>query len=95
MKPICVPCQRFFLPKKTGFYFLEGMPIGTDVVPGKRMDNYWEPYKLWCGDLWECPDCKAQMIVGTGREPIAEHYEANFNEQVAQHEADQFKVNDC
>ena len=29
MKPICVPCQRFYRPKKNGFMFIEAMPRAT------------------------------------------------------------------
>ncbi len=34
MKPICVPCQRFFRCTKNGYYFLEMMPMaGTGLTP--------------------------------------------------------------
>jgi hypothetical protein len=29
MKPICVPCQRFYSPLKNGFEFIESRPIST------------------------------------------------------------------
>ncbi len=51
MKPICVPCQRFFRPKKNEFYFLEGMPIEQGAIPGTTEQEQWKPYKLWTGDL--------------------------------------------
>lgn len=54
MKPVCVPCQRFFTPVKNGFYFIEGRPIGRDVKPGTEMPDRWEPYKVWVGDKYEC-----------------------------------------
>ena len=64
MKPICVPCQRFMRPKKNGYYFLEGMPnYEWDGKSGKESEG-WIPYKLWVGDLFECPDCHAQTISG-------------------------------
>ena len=40
------------------------------------------PYKLYLADLWECPKCHHQIIYGRGIEPIAEHYQENFKEQV-------------
>ena len=95
MRPICIRCKRFFHPKKNGFAFLEGMPISTDALPGKEESEKWKPYKLWMGDLWDCPSCGAEIIVGVGSNRIAEHYESNFDSQIKAWGADQFQVNDC
>lgn len=95
MKPICVPCQRFFRMKKSGFYFLEGMPRGNDVLPGTVDAASWKPYKVWAGDLYGCEGCGAEIISGTGCERLAEHYEDDFSETVKRLGADQFQVNDC
>jgi len=95
MKPICVPCQRFFRPKKNGFHFLEGMPIRMDAKPGKGERGKWRPYKLWVGDLWECRDCKAQIVVGVPLEHISEHYQDEFLDEVHRRNATQLQVNDC
>lgn len=94
MKPICIPCQRFFKPKKNGFYFLEGMPLENGAPAGTAGDGKWGPYKLWCGDQFECPGCGSTMIVGTGRTPIAEHYQEDFAKLVESFGAT-FQVNDC
>lgn len=83
MKPICVPCRRFFRIETTGVSFVEGMPSG-DTPAG---DVAWQPYKLWAGDLWKCPGCGTETIVGTGRDAIAEHYQRDFNERVEKHGA--------
>jgi hypothetical protein len=93
MKPICVPCQRFFRPKKNGFYFLEGMPV-NNALPGKADPDNWKPYKLWAGDQWECPSCEAQIVVGFGQRPISEHYKEDFQKTVEQYGAE-YQVNDC
>lgn len=95
MKPICVPCQRFYRMKKDGYYFLEMMPLGRNVREGTAEPDRWQPYKLWVGDLWECPDCHAQIVSGTGREPLAEHYQEGFAAHVERLGAAQLKVNDC
>lgn len=95
MKPICVPCQRFFRMKQCGFYFIEGMPIGRDVVPGTAAPEQWRPYKVWAGDRWECEGCGTVILSGFGRERIAEHYEPDFADRVKRLNADQFQVNDC
>ena len=68
MKPICVPCGRFYRPEKNGVLFVEALD-GT-------------PYKLWSGDKWKCPNCGSEVIVGSGLEPISEHYEPDFTETV-------------
>lgn len=95
MKPICVPCRRFYRPKKNGVYFLEGMPIENDAMPGTTEPEKWKPYKLWNGDKWECQGCGATIIVGCGGKPVAEHYQKHFEEYVEKLSARDFQVNDC
>ena len=95
MKPICVKCQRFYRAKKNGFYFIEGMPNQTGALPGTSEPEKWQPYKVWVGDLWECHGCGHELISGTGRGPLAEHYQPDFAATVARVGADQLQVNDC
>jgi hypothetical protein len=94
LKPICHPCRQFFRPAKTGFYFIEGMPVGNNVRPGLVDAGSWRPYKLWAGDLWECRGCKATIIIGTTGGPIAEHFMTDFKEQCERLHA-VYQVNDC
>ena len=94
MKPICVKCHRFYRPKKTGYIFIEGMPKENDTPPGLVEPENWEPYKLWSGDLWRCPTCLTEIIVGTGNGPIREHYEPDFKETVERFQPE-LQVNDC
>ena len=72
--------------KKSGYYFIEAMPKAGHSRPaaGNMEPGSWTPYKLWTGDLWECPDCRHQLVSGTGREPILEHYQDGFAERVKQ-----------
>lgn len=95
MKPVCVPCQRFFRPKKNGYYFIEGMPKRGRPEPGTAEPENWQPYKLWVGDQWECEGCGAVILSGFGQHPIAEHYQPDFAERVKAMGADQLQVNDC
>lgn len=100
MKPICVKCQRFYKIVKSGLAFIEGMPIGEKVKAGTAEPEKWKPYKLWMGDLWECPDCHAQTISGVGINRVAEHYEPDFEQKAKQAAAMNphgklFQVNDC
>lgn len=95
LKPICVPCQRFFRPAKNGFPVIEGMPKGNGVKPGTEMADQWEPYKLWMGDLWSCPGCNANIVIGIiSHQPISEHYQYDFKDTVEKLNAT-FQVNDC
>lgn len=94
MKPICVPCRRFFRPSHTGRYFVEGMPTQNGVLPGNAEPNKWKPYKLWSGDEWQCRGCGATIIVGFGAGPIAERHHDGFAETVAAL-GNGLQVNDC
>jgi len=89
MKPICVKCRRFYRPKKNGYRFTEGMPGYADA-PEK-----WRPYKIWIGDLHECPGCGHQLISGVGLNPVAEHYMDGFERARVEGGFDQLQVNDC
>lgn len=95
LKPICVPCGRFYRPKKNEYYFIEGMPAKDGAAPGREHPDDWRPYKLWCGDLWECEGCATQIIVGVGSRPVSEHYMPEFKKCMEQLNADQLQVNDC
>lgn len=92
MKPICVPCQRFYRVKQNGFMFIEAMPITTPTKPGTAEPEKWKPYKLWRGDLWECPTCGHQTVSGVAFQPVSEHYLPDF---AAEAKASKLTVNDC
>lgn len=94
MKPICVPCQRFYRPKHNGEAFIEAMPVRQPAAPGTSHPENWAPYKLWSGDLWECQGCQGQIIVGVGQHPIAEHYQPEFELDCRRLKA-RIVVNDC
>lgn len=102
MKPVCVPCRRFYRPEKNGIHFIEGMPVVYGALPGLVDDEKWKPYKLWCGDLWKCEGCGAEIISGVARQPRGVQHEPDFAETVKQ--VDDFqrhrvgpmiKINDC
>ena len=93
-KPVCVNCQCFYRPKQNGFKLIEGMPKGDhdENIRGKRKPEAWEPYKVWQADLWECPDCFNEIVVGFGHRPTAEHYEPHFKKEAM---GVWLTVNDC
>ena len=96
LKPICVKCRRFYRMQRAGFYFTEGMPKDGTHRPqsGAEHDAEWQDYKLWCGDLWVCQGCGHQLISGTGRQPVREHYHDDFADAKERVGA-KVRVNDC
>jgi hypothetical protein len=95
LKPICVPCQRFFRCTQTGFYFTEGMPAVPLAPPGTAEPEKWKPYKIWAGDKYECQGCGAVILSGFGQRPIRLHHEEDFATVAMALQADEFQVNDC
>ena len=102
MKPICVQCGRFYRVKKSGYYFVEAMPkrsaikITNDERPrGRGADQYWQPYKIWVGDLWQCLGCGHRLVSGVGQAPLSEHFKPDFAETLERTDAGQLQVNDC
>jgi hypothetical protein len=83
MKPICVPCKLFMRPEKNGIPFEEGLGDGTATS-----------YKLWYGDLWKCRQCKNEVIVGTGMEPVAVRHHPGYMHERELH-APVLLVDDC
>ncbi len=94
IKPVCVPCHRFFRQVKSGFYFIEGMPREGNAPPGTSDPALWRPYKLWSSDKWKCEGCGAEILCGFGHSPISEHYKEDFGDMVRATEAS-YQVNDC
>jgi hypothetical protein len=54
MRPICARCRREMLPVKNEF-----------MVKDKPEGGF--PSTYWYGDLYECPECKAQVVTGFGK----------------------------
>ncbi len=67
----CVPCQTYLRPRKNEIVVLE-------------TDDRHKPYKIWLADLWECPDCSHQVILGYGLHAISEHYMIGFDQYLKQ-----------
>ncbi len=70
MKRICVKCEREFKPEKNGVIVVEMFQRNTKI------------YKLWEADLWKCPVCGIEIVVGFAQYPYAEHFSANCEEIV-------------
>jgi hypothetical protein len=52
--------------------------------PGASDGDHEGSYRLWSADLWICPDCGHKIISGFGKGPIAEHYQSNYDDVLAQ-----------
>lgn len=70
-RPVCVSCEVDMYPEKNGIGVLD--MVDTD------------PYKLWSADMWQCPRCSYQIIIGFGHNPVSEHYMPGFGDKVARY----------
>lgn len=110
LKPVCVKCQCFYRPEHNGHFFTEMMPTGEQRVDldnideairteedrrGTKAPHLWQPYKLWVGDLWKCPDCAHEIVVGVIGGPVAERHTPHFDSLIERYGGNQLKVNDC
>lgn len=101
LKPVCVKCKCFYKPKKNDFAFTEGMPLANaytytaEEIRGNKHPEFWKPYKCWMGDLWRCPECSHEIIVGVASAPFTEYYKYDFEAIQKRTGADRLQVNDC
>ena len=69
-KPVCVKCNVEFRPKQNGVtvadYFMKNSQI----------------YKLWEADLYVCPKCGMEIVVGFGQNAYAEHHSDDCEDKV-------------
>jgi hypothetical protein len=61
--------------------------------PGPDHDDEWADYKLWLGDLWSCPECGHEIVIGALR-PLSEHYEPGYQAALARCPPT-IRINDC
>jgi hypothetical protein len=74
----CPVCEIWMKNHKSGAIVEEAMTKGG------------APYKLWSGDMYECPQCLGTVIVNFGAHPIAEHFQPDYHEQ-----REKFRTNDA
>jgi hypothetical protein len=68
---VCVKCEVEFKVESNGVKVLEMMNHNQAI------------YKIWDTDKWRCPVCGVEVCAGFGSMPIAEHFEAEFDEVLA------------
>jgi len=64
-KSVCKSCQVELIPEKNGV-----------IVAEMYMDNK-KIYKMWEADLWKCPVCGIEIVLGFANRPFAEAHEGN------------------
>jgi hypothetical protein len=57
-------------------------PRKNEIYVGIFNADQPQPYEIWCADLWECPECGAQTILGYGKEPFSKHFHKDFSRQM-------------
>lgn len=91
----CLKCKKFYRCIKNGYYFEEGMPGGSAIKEQIDPGTGWGPYKLFVGDLYECPDCKAQVITGWSNQPLAEHFQGDEYRKWRERVQPKVRIDDC
>lgn len=66
-KSVCVTCEVELKPEHNGA-----------IVAEMFQDND-RIYKLWEADLWKCPECGIEVVLGFASMPLMEHYEGDIN----------------
>ncbi len=65
-RPVCVNCECELRPEKNGIGLLDFYSPSDEPEP--------QPYRIWDADLWKCPRCGCEIVIGFGQQPIAEHW---------------------
>ena len=78
---------------------MENYPTTNDAKFGTAEPHKWEPYKIWQADLWACPSCGHELIVGAGLRPMSERHMSDFevikNRYDSAYSGGMVRVNDC
>jgi len=72
-KPVCVKCQVELRNRMSGVGVLDIAQFG--------------PYKVWDADLYYCPSCGFEVVIGFGVHAIAHHHEEGFTETLNRYRA--------
>lgn len=62
-KSVCVNCEVELKPEHNG------------VIIAEMFQNNSKLYKLWEADLWKCPECGLEVILGFAQQPFMEHWQ--------------------
>jgi len=79
-KNVCVTCEIELKPEING------------VVVAEMMNEDTELYKLWFADLYKCPRCGFEIVLGFSVTPLMEHFEGDIDLKFNQLEASGKKI---
>ena len=65
-RPVCKKCETELKPEK------------NDIRLVDTFQDPPQPCKIWSADLWKCPGCGYEVVVGFGQGAIMEHWEDGF-----------------
>lgn len=63
-RPVCVKCRVEMLPEKNGTICVDYTKQG--------------PYKMWDSDMYRCPVCQIDILVGFGQAEISVCHDGQF-----------------
>ena len=66
---VCAKCCVELRPEENGVTAVEMASFG--------------PVAVYMADLWKCPGCGAETILGFGAKPIVQHFEPAFEDTLA------------
>ncbi len=66
-RPVCAKCECELKPKENGIGLLDMFNPSDKSGP--------QPYQLWDADLYKCPKCGYEIVIGFGDLPMVEHWE--------------------
>lgn len=62
-KSVCKKCEIELRPETNGVKVVE------------MFQDPPQPYQIWDADLWKCPKCGLEVVLGFANMPFAVHYE--------------------
>jgi len=69
-RPVCKKCQCEMRPETNGVGLLDMFNPSNTTEP--------QPYQIWDADLWKCPKCGLEVVLGFAYDAISHHYEEDF-----------------
>ncbi len=71
MRPVCVKCRCEMKPAKNDF-------LVEEMLDGEH------PYRVWSTDLWRCPNCSTEVVMGFGAKPLGEYWQGSYAKKALQ-----------
>lgn len=69
-KSVCVKCEVELKPEINGVVVVEMFQQNKEI------------YKLWEADLWKCPICGVEVVLGFGNQPFMYHFDSDCKKAI-------------